>query len=65
MLLPDFDGARGAGELPSVGAFAYVLHDDVVDEVVLELVVPPFMIAIVVPLVTLPLKVIHNPLHGS
>ncbi|MEU0390972.1 hypothetical protein [Streptomyces chartreusis] len=39
LLLPDFDGVRGAGERPSVGAFANVLHDDVVDEVVLELVV--------------------------
>ncbi|MFF0097178.1 hypothetical protein ACFYSF_45755 [Streptomyces canus] len=42
MLLPDFDGVRGAGELPAVGAFADVLDDDVVDEVVLELVVGEF-----------------------
>ncbi|MGW1208958.1 hypothetical protein ACWD5F_04890 [Streptomyces sp. NPDC002499] len=33
------DGVRGAGELPSIGAFADDLHDGVVDEVVLELVV--------------------------
>src|SRR5262249_38992325 len=39
VLLPEFDGVRGAGKLPSVGAFADVRHDDVVDEVVLELVV--------------------------
>ncbi|MGW1811765.1 hypothetical protein [Streptomyces sp. NPDC002078] len=37
--LPEFDGVRGAGELPSVGAFADVCRDDVVDEVVLELIV--------------------------
>ncbi|MCT9137887.1 hypothetical protein [Streptomyces violarus] len=38
-MLPDFDGVRGAGGLPSVGAFADVLDDDVVDEVVLDVVV--------------------------
>src|SRR5690242_4639206 len=42
VLLPDLDGIRRAGELPSVGAFADVLDDDVVDEVVLELVVGEF-----------------------
>ncbi|MFJ9590820.1 hypothetical protein [Streptomyces acidicola] len=39
VLLPEFDGVRDAGKLPSVGAFADVRHDDAVDEVVLELVV--------------------------
>jgi hypothetical protein len=39
VLLPEFDGVRGAGELPSVDAFADICHDDVVDKVVLELVV--------------------------
>ncbi|MGW0902975.1 hypothetical protein [Streptomyces sp. NPDC002853] len=42
VLLTDFDGVPGAGELPAVGAFADVLDDDVVDEVVLELVVGEF-----------------------
>jgi hypothetical protein len=41
-LLPEFDGVRGAGVLPAIGAFADVLDDDVVDEVVLELVVGEF-----------------------
>ncbi|MCX5255060.1 hypothetical protein OOK27_12990 [Streptomyces canus] len=42
MLLPDFDGVGAAREFPAVGAFADVLDDDVVDEVVLELVVGEF-----------------------
>jgi hypothetical protein len=39
VLLSDFDGVGGAGKLPAVSAFADVLHDDVVDEAVLEFVV--------------------------
>jgi hypothetical protein len=42
VLLPEFDGVGAAGELPAVGAFADVLDNDVVDEVVLELVVGEF-----------------------
>ncbi|MFF7892428.1 hypothetical protein ACFZDI_11020 [Streptomyces sp. NPDC007907] len=38
-MLPDLDGVRGAWERPAVGAFADVLEDDVVEEVVFEVVV--------------------------